>query len=122
MLLISKTIHGALPSVPFLNIKKQVLADDYELSLVFIGDKKSKKLNNQYRHVDKRANVLTFLLDKNSGEIFINPHEARRNAVVFGLSYKKMLMLLFIHGMLHLKGITHGSRMERMEQKILLSL
>jgi len=53
-------------------IKESILGKKYELSLVFIGDKLSKKLNKNYRQKDYGANILSFPLDKNSGEIFIN--------------------------------------------------
>ena len=53
-------------------IKENILGKKYTLSLVFIGDKLSKTLNQDYRQKDYGANILSFPLDKNSGEIFIN--------------------------------------------------
>jgi len=106
---ISKTVKAPLPRVPFSKIKESVLDNDYELSLVFIGDKLSRKLNRIYRGKDKPTNILSFPITKNSGEIFINLSRAKP----FGPAY------LFIHGLLHLKGMQHGRRMERTEEKFL---
>ncbi len=108
---------GTLPSVPFEKIKEAILGKKYSLSLVFCGNRKSKELNKIYRDKDYNPNVLSFPLDKNSGEIFINPHVAKKEALKFDKSYKNFVGFLFIHGCLHLKGMEHGSRMEKAELK-----
>jgi len=106
------------PRLPFCEIKNFVLGEEYEISLVFIGDIRSRKLNNQYREKDKPTNILTFPLDEASGEIFINLHCAKSEAPKFELSPKNFVGLLFIHGLLHLKGFAHGSTMENEERRI----
>jgi ssRNA-specific RNase YbeY (16S rRNA maturation enzyme) len=35
----------------------------------------------------------------------------------FGRSYRQLLALLVIHGMLHLKGMRHGAKMDRLEEE-----
>jgi len=106
---ISKTVKAPLPRVPFLKIKERVLGKNYDLSLVFCGDKLSQKLNRTYRQKDYSTNVLSFPISKNSGEIFIN----LRRLKGFSVSH------LFIHGLLHLKGMQHGDRMETREKTLL---
>ncbi len=108
---------GTLPRVPFEKIKNDILGKTYELSLVFCGDKKSKDLNKKYRNKDYVPNILSFPLEKNSGEIFINPNIAKKEAVKFDKNYTKFIGFLFIHGCLHLKGLKHGSTMEKAEVK-----
>lgn len=108
------------PSIPFGRIKEAVLGESYELSLNFIGKAKSRKLNRTYRGKDKATNVLSFPLSKNSGEIFIDLDTATKEAPSFEMSYKKFVGYLFIHGLLHLKGLDHGQKMERLEKKFLL--
>jgi len=121
---ITKTIKGnpAVSRLPFINLKNKVLGKNYNLGLVFIGDKLSKKLNREYRNKDKKANILSFPLTKNEGEIFINIKETKRQSKVFGKSFDDFLKYLFIHGLLHLKGYEHSSKMESEEQKILRNL
>ena len=104
---ITNKTKSALPRMPFAKIKTATLGKDYSLSLVFIGKEKSSKLNFAYRGKNKPANILSFSLDKKTGEIFICPAIA-----------KKEVVSLFIHGLLHLKGMSHGSRMEKAEAKI----
>ena len=93
----------------FKKIKNKVLGSDYELSLVFASDTLTRRLNRTYRGIDKPTNVLAFPLSKTSGEIFIN----RSRAKPFSVKY------LFIHGLLHLKGMEHGDTMEQAEKKLL---
>ncbi len=98
-------------------IKNAVLGKNYNLSVAFIGEKRSRTLNRTYRHKDKPTDILSFPLSKNEGEIFINPNRAKIEARKFGRSYKNFLLFLLIHGFCHLKGMTHGSRMESIERK-----
>ena len=106
-----------LPRLSFAEIKDDILGKKYNLSLVFCGNRKSKELNKKYRNKDYTPNVLSFPLDKETGEIFINPHVAKKEAKKFGKSYKNLVGLLFIHASLHLKGMEHGSRMDKTEEK-----
>ena len=109
---------GTLPRVPFSRIKDAALGTDYELSLVFVSDTESRKINMRHRGKDYVPNVLSFELDETSGEIFINPAEARRQASHFGRSYTSMIAFLYIHGLCHLKGMQHGSTMEKSEARL----
>ena len=89
-------------------IKNITLGETYELSLVFADDTLMHELNFKYRKKDKPTDVLSFSLEKNLGEIFINKKEepARKE-------------YLFIHAMLHLKGLNHSEEMDKQEKKIL---
>lgn len=113
---ITNKTKGTLPSVPFCDIKNAVLGKKYDLSLVFIGDTRSRKLNNQSRGVDKPTNILSFPLDEQSGEIFIDLRLAKKQAPDFEKNITQMIGFLFIHGLLHLKGYDHGSTMESKER------
>lgn len=116
---IGSTLKGNLfmRGLPFHHMKKAVLGDRYTLSLVFIGNSRSKELNKKYRGKNKTANVLSFPLGASEGEIFLNPLCAKKDAPSFQVTTRKMLGILFIHGMLHLKGLRHGSTMKRAEKK-----
>jgi probable rRNA maturation factor len=106
--LVTNKTKRPLPRGPFLKIKNKALGKSYDLSLVFVGNALSHKLNLSYRGKDKPTNVLSFPLSKTSGEIFIDLSLA-----------KKEVVFLFIHGVLHLKGMQHGATMEREEKKLL---
>ena len=113
---INNTTKGKLPSLSFLEMKEALLGKKYELSVVFVGDMLSKKLNAHYRGKNKPTNVLSFPYSKTSGEIFINLKYAKKEAPKFEEKYKNFVGFLFIHGLLHLKGMDHGSRMEKAEK------
>lgn len=115
---ITQTTKGKLPRLPFEDMKDAILGKRHTISLVFIGDTRSKKLNKLYRGKEKSANILSFPLDKKSGEIFINPNQAKKDAKKFDTTPSKFIGFLFIHGLLHLKGYAHGSTMEGKEQML----
>ncbi len=110
--------------------KKQV-----EISLVFVGEKKIRELNKKYRKKNKITDVLSFsffesgdnfLSDKlNLGEIFVCVSYAEKNARKKGVSLKKELALLVVHGVVHLFGIDHErsekeyKKTEKIQNKIL---
>lgn len=112
---LSRTTRTTIPRLPFEKIKDEVLGKKYALSLVFIGKKQSQKINKKYRKKDTPANILSFPLSRCEGEIYITPMEIRRDAKKFIMSYRSFFALIFIHGLLHLKGLSHGSTMEKKE-------
>ncbi len=116
---ISKQTKGTLPRVPFGAIKDKILGKSYELSLAFVSQAFSRKLNRQMRDKDKSTNILSFELSKNSGEIFIDLVQSKKDCPNFDMNYTQFVKFLFIHGCLHLKGMQHSSIMEKEEQKFL---
>lgn len=112
--IINKT-KATLPRVAFADIKNAVLGKTYDLSLAFVGDAESKKLNMKHRGKDYVPNVLSFELDQQAGEIFINPLEAKRQCKEFGRTPGNMIAFLYVHALVHLKGMEHGVTMERTE-------
>ena len=116
---ITQTIKGKLPRLPLKRIKNDVVGTRYTLSVAFVGDTRAATLNRIYRGKKTPANVLSFPLSKNEGEIIINPYQAKRDAKHFNMSEKQFIGYLFIHGLLHLKGYRHSSTMNREEKKLL---
>lgn len=120
MFSLTSTLHKPLTNKPpFERIKEHTLGKRYDLSLVLCGDTKARRLNQTYRNKSYNPNVLSFPIDTSSGEIYINVRQAEREAKKYGHTFKKHLSYLLIHGMLHLKGMAHGSRMEHEENAIL---
>ena len=99
-----------IKDLPFLHVKEYILGKNFTLSLNFVDKDTAKNLNIKYRQKDYYPNVLTFPLDKMNGEIYICRSIARLQYKDFELSYKNFLILLFIHGCLHLKGVNHDSK------------
>lgn len=114
---ITNLTKGKLPRLPFAMMKTKILGSKYNLSLVFVNEKKSQELNKTYREKDNPTNVLSFPYSKKEGEIFICIKVAKTQAVDYDKTWQQFVGFLVIHGMLHLKGMQHGSTMEVQEEK-----
>ena len=97
-------------------IKDDILGKEYSLSIAFISAPKSREVNKKYRKRDKPTNVLSFPFSKSEGEILLCASVIKKEAKLFKKTYEEFLLFLVIHGMLHLKGMLHSSRMERAEK------
>ncbi len=115
---ITNTTTGKLPRLPFAKLTKAVLGEEYECSLVIVSEKKSRELNRTYRDKDNSTNILSFPLEKNEGEIFLDLETSRKDAPSFDRSYINFIAFLYIHALFHLKGLDHGAIMEKQEKKI----
>jgi|SRR3990167_1928635 len=93
----------------FSKIKTVVLGKRYDLSVAFLSPAKMRAITLRTKKKNKTSNVLSFPLFKTSGEILICKAAAKPYSVEF----------LFIHGLLHLKGLKHGAIMEREEDRLL---
>ena len=84
-----------------------------EINLVFTTDAGMRRLNKQYRGLDKTTDVLSFNLDEPSddsgtfGEIYISVPTADRQAKEYGHGRYEEHLRLACHGFLHLFGYDH---------------
>jgi len=90
-------------------LKNAVLGRGYDLSVAFLVPAKMRAITLRTKGKNKVSNVLSFPLSKTSGEILICKAAAKPYTVEF----------LFIHGLLHLKGLKHGAIMEGEESRLL---
>ncbi|MEK7635048.1 MAG: rRNA maturation RNase YbeY [Patescibacteria group bacterium] len=98
-------------------VKNEILGKPYELSFAFISKNKIKELNKNYRKINEPTDVLSFQLEKNSGEILICKAIAKIKAPKFDMTFEDYLLFLVIHALLHLKGLDHSDKMKRYEQR-----
>lgn len=106
-----------VPTLPYKAMADTILGKRYTLTLAFIGKTRAQKLNHAHRKASYVPNVLSFPLSDDTGEIYITPEVAKREAKKFDLSVNGYIGYLFIHGCLHLKGYDHGDTMDKAEQK-----
>tara|TARA_B100000508_G_scaffold140846_2_gene143828 strand:+ start:9140 stop:9523 length:384 start_codon:yes stop_codon:yes gene_type:complete len=118
-LTLTSTVKKYPKKQPYQKIKDAILGKKYELSLVFVGKQRAATLNKEYRNKSYSPNVLSFPLNKTTGEIFICPQVASKEAAKFDLTPTGYVAYLFIHGCIHLKGHDHGDTMDRLERKYL---
>lgn len=109
---------GKLPSLPFERMKNAMLGKNYILEVAFIKESRMRALNKKYRNKNKVTDILSFPLFQNEGQIAICISVARIEAKKFDRNLENFIAFLFIHGLAHLKGLTHGSRMEALERKV----
>jgi probable rRNA maturation factor len=115
---ISKTVK-TYPKLPYETIKNDILGTTYDVSLVFIGLRRAQTLNQTTRGKSYTPNVLSFPLSTKAGEIYITPRKAATEAKQYGHTPREHVGYLFIHGLLHLKGLDHGTKMDTLEKKYL---
>ena len=91
--------------------------ENQELSVLLADDRKIRTLNKQYRGQDRATDVLSFSQNdeeeesKSSyqlmGDVVISAVTAKRQAAEHGLTLEEEIVLLLIHGILHLLGFDH---------------
>jgi probable rRNA maturation factor len=111
-----------------------------EMGLTFVGDRRMRRLNRQYRKKDRTTDVLAFAMrDAHAphasrltpwplGDVVISAPTAARQARQGQRSLDEELAVLLVHGILHLCGYDHersekeARRMQRRERMILRSI
>ncbi len=112
---------------------KEALQQDASMTVRFVGNAESKKLNGMYRHKDYATNILTFPYDIDpdtnalNADLVICLPVLKKEALAQKKSFEQHLIHLIIHGTLHAQGFDHedeveAEAMEELEIKILKSL
>lgn len=106
-------------SPQFEKIKQNILGKRYDLSVAFLSPTEMRAVTRRTKKKNKASNVLAFPLSKTSGEILICKETAKKEAPLYNMSERNFVVYLFIHGLLHLQGHTHGCTMESEERRIM---
>jgi probable rRNA maturation factor len=99
-----------------------------EISVSFVEAEEIKDLNCQYRNIDKVTDVLSFpqFEDLNDlpeegelflGDVVICKERAEEQAKEFGHSFKREIIYLFVHSVLHLVGYDHMDEEDKTEMR-----
>lgn len=92
-----------------------------DFSLHFVSDEEIRNLNRDYRGIDDPTDILTFAIndgeafpqfdeeEKELGDVFISIESMNRNAASLGVDENEELRRLLVHGILHLRGMDHGT-------------
>lgn len=135
--------QGAMPKDPgelatsVLRKVFEIVRKDGEVSLLLVDDPTIRKLNREYRGLDRPTDVLSFALNEGDppdpspemwGDIVVSVECALRQAEEYGHSFEMEMTRLLIHGALHLLGYDHeiseneDERMRMREAEILHAL
>ncbi|PLX20663.1 rRNA maturation RNase YbeY [Candidatus Parcubacteria bacterium] len=92
----------------------------YGLSIVFVGDKKIRDINKNFRGIDRITDILSFEGEEDYfGDLIIDYAQIKRQAKKFGNSVKEEMVFILVHGLLHLLG--YSDKTEK-EEKIMIKL
>ena len=125
-------------------LEMMMVKGNVEVAISVIGDRKMRKMNRDFRGIDKPTDVLAFpyTLDNSRPKDFITPpNQKYLNLGELLISYPQLLDrsakesmlvddmadLLVVHGVLHLLGLDHekpeeATEMEKKEDTILSTL
>lgn len=109
-------------------ISHHQLTGSYTVGIRIVGNTAIRRLNNEFRGIDKATDVLSFpnydsLVDmkqsqeknKYVGDLAISLDKVHLQALEYGHSFKREICFLFVHGLLHLIGYDHkDSESEKM--------
>jgi probable rRNA maturation factor len=92
-------------------------------TIAFVSDSSIRKLNQQFRGVDKATDVLSFPADEpdNLGDVAISVDTAAKQAKENSLQFDNEIAQLILHGLLHLSGYDHetdNGEMNRLELRL----
>ena len=87
-------------------------------NLIIVDNEYIHELNNNYRHIDRETDVITFALEDEDtlvvggderilGDIYISIDKARSQALEYGHGLLRELAFLAVHGFYHLLGYDH---------------
>jgi probable rRNA maturation factor len=98
-----------------------------ELDIALVGERRMSELHQEFLGVRGPTDVLSFPLEKNSGEVIVCVPVAKKQAKTRGIPARFELLLYCLHGMLHLCGYDDKTavgfrKMHRLEDEILTKL
>jgi probable rRNA maturation factor len=95
------------------------------VTIAFVSDQSIRKLNQQFRSINKTTDVLSFPAggpdEMNLGDIAVSVETATAQAKENGLSFDDETAQLILHGLLHLSGYDHetdNGEMNRLELRL----
>ncbi|MDY0346711.1 MAG: rRNA maturation RNase YbeY [Acholeplasma sp.] len=90
------------------------IEEKHEMNIIFLTNDDIRKMNHDYRNIDKVTDVISFpdQEDDYIGDIFISLEKAKEQALDYGHSIEREIGFLSVHGYLHLLGYDHHSEAE----------
>ena len=107
-------------------VVKELDIENAVFNIIFINNEEIRKINREYRNVDRETDVISFALEDNMdvvyedfrllGDIYISYEKAMEQAELYNHSVKREVFFLATHGILHLLGYDH---MEEEDEKVM---
>ena len=104
--------------------------DCFDISIVFVGEAESRKINWKYRRKNKSTDVLSFNLDSGynkkrkalEGELVLCPDVIAKNARENKVDFSRELAFVLAHGVLHILDWRHGKKMYELQDKVIIQI
>ena len=119
---VQRAVRGAPPSARLRAWARAAARAGQQVALRVVGAAEARTLNRAFRRRDYPTNVLSFGYSPTQGDIVLCHPVIAREARAQGKALADHYAHLVVHGMLHLRGLRHGRRMERAEIAILARL
>lgn len=91
------------------------------INYIFCSDAYLLKVNREYLGHDYYTDIITFELSERGepliADIFISIDRVKDNSIFFEVSFKRELLRVIIHGMLHLCGYTDKSKAQKQKMR-----
>lgn len=103
------------------------------IDIILTNPENIRKINNQYRNIDKETDVLSFpMFEKDEienlknngndieealGDIIISIKKVQEQAKEYGHSFERELAYMLIHGFYHLMGYDHMNEEEKKQMR-----
>lgn len=106
-------------------LKERIVGKRYGVTVVWTGTARMRSLNHTYRARPQTTGVLAFPLTRDYGEVFLCASRITREAAAWERTPAQHASALFMHALLHLKGMDHvrtrdRERMEREEKRLFM--
>ncbi|MGE5328328.1 MAG: rRNA maturation RNase YbeY [Deltaproteobacteria bacterium] len=125
---VDKELREAIKNVVSKAVEVENIKAEFEVCIVLTGNIGIRKLNRQFRNMDKPTDVLSFpmyeeaeikgIINKNNdintlGDIVISLEKAVEQAQEYGHSFERESAYLAAHGFLHLIGYDHITKKDK---------
>lgn len=136
---VTDEMEELLDKVVTFALKEEGVEVDFEVSIILVDNEEIKKINSEFRNINKETDVLSFpMLEYPSGKVFkevyieeqfdeknlddgylilgdmaISVEKVIEQSEEFGHSFNRELAYLTVHSMLHLLGYDHMEEEEK---------
>lgn len=89
-----------------------------EINIIFCSDEYLLRINREFLSHDFYTDIVTFDNSQGetlAGELYISMDRVRENSVSYGVTFKKELARVVIHGVLHLAGYKDKRKSEKLK-------
>ena len=118
---VTQALRGLVRRAVNATLRYEDYASPCEVSVTFTDNEKIRKLNKEYRGIDRATDVLSFPLFDDEfgdgekvalGDIVLSLEKAEEQAKEYGHSFERETAFLTVHSMLHLLGYDHETGAE----------